>query len=299
MFKVTKDIIVFYHEYCLDGFASAYVAWKKFKNKADYIPLSYTADGLNILKSKKIKISDLKDREIYFIDFCLNEDEIKKVQKIAKTIMVIDHHIGKKELVQSLEGCVFRDGVSGAYLAHEYFFPNKPIPKLIQYISIGDTYNFSKNETSLKREKTIISYLATLNFDFKIFTQAEKDFEDKKRFLEIEKLARVLEINYLKLIEAQLEKAKLIVFEGYKVYAINASSVFKNELGHRLAQKTKLFTLIYSFEKGELKVSLRGEGKVDLSEIAKKYNGGGHFNAASFKTKDEKFIQEFVQKIIN
>ena len=28
------------------------------------------------------------------------------------------------------------------------------------------------------------------------------------------------------------------------------------------------------------KISYRGNGKVDLSVIAKKYNGGGHFNAS-------------------
>lgn len=299
MTKISKNIIVFYHGFCLDGFASAYTAWKKFKNKAEYIPLSYNVTGEDILKDKKIKISDLKDKQVYFIDFCLNEIEIKKVERVAKKLVVIDHHVGKKELVESLTGSIFRDGVSGAYLAHEYFFPKTKIPKLIQYISIGDTYSFSKNEKTRKREENIVAYLATLDFDFKIFSQVEKDFEDKKKFLEIEKLAKILQTNYLKLVENQLENAKLIDFEGYKVYAINASSTFKNELGHKLAEKTKLFTLIYNFANGELKVSMRGQGKVDLSKLAKKYNGGGHFDAASFRSGDEKFITEFIKKIIS
>lgn len=136
MTKISKNIVVFYHENCLDGFASAYTAWKKFKNKAEYISLSYNATGEDILKGKKIKVSDLKDKEVYFIDFCLNEREIKKVEKVAKKLVVIDHHIGKKELVESLAGSIFRNEVSGSYLVHEYFFPKTEIPKLIQYISI-------------------------------------------------------------------------------------------------------------------------------------------------------------------
>ena len=56
--KITKNIIVFYHENCLDGFTGSYVAHKKFKYKAEYIPLSRTAEGDNILQSKKIKISE-------------------------------------------------------------------------------------------------------------------------------------------------------------------------------------------------------------------------------------------------
>ncbi|MDQ1281848.1 MAG: hypothetical protein QG630_199, partial [Patescibacteria group bacterium] len=255
--KITKNIIIFYHEHCLDGFTSAYVANKKFKDKAEYIPLSHNDSGDDFLKDKKIKISDLKDKEIYFIDFCLNEKELKKVEKIAKKLVVIDHHIGKKELIESLPNHLFRNGVSGGYLAHEYFFPKNKMPEFVKYVSIGDTWTFSKNENIKKLEKNIISYLVTLEFDFKVFAKTEKDFEDKKKFEEIKNLGNILNINYLKLVEIQTEKSKLIDFEGYKIYAINASSIFRNELGHRLALKSKsLFSLIYTFEDGELKMSL-------------------------------------------
>lgn len=294
--KISKNIIVFYHESCLDGFASAYTAWKKFKNKALYIPLSYNATREDILKDKKVKISDLKEKQVYFIDFCLNEVEIKKVEKVAKKLIVIDHHLSKKDLVESLPNSLFRVGVSGAYLAHEYFFPKKPIPKLIQYISIGDTYTWQDEE----KERIVLAYISTLDFDFKVFVKAEKDLENKKEFLEIKKIGKILQSNYLKLVSNQINSARLINFEGYKVYAINASSTFKNELGHILAQKSKdLFSIVYTFENGELKISLRGEGKTDLSKLAKKYNGGGHFNAASFRTKDKKCILDFIDKIIS
>lgn len=298
--KINKNIIVFYHEHCLDGFTGAYVASKKFKNKAEYIALSHTDSGDDFLKTKKIKISELKGKELYFIDFCLNEKELKKVEKVVKKLVVIDHHIGRKELIETLPNHLFRDGVSGGYLAHEYFFPKNKMPEFIKYVSINDTYTFSKNENIKKIEKNITSYLVTLEFDFKVFTKVEKDFEDKKKFEEIKKLGDILNINYLKLVDIQMENAKLIDFEGHKVYAINASSIFKNELGHRLALKSKsLFSIIYTFENGELKMSFRGEGKIDLSKLTKKHNGGGHFNAASFRIKDLKFINEFVKKIIS
>lgn len=295
MTKITKNIIVFYHEHCTDGFAGSYVAHKKFKDKADYIPLSHTTDGANVLLSKKIKINDLKDKEVYFVDFCLNEVEMKKVEKVAKKLVVIDHHIGKEELVKSLPNSVFRNGVSGAYLAHEYFFPKKEIPKLIKYISIGDTWTWGQE----KFEKEILGYIYTLNFDFKTFAEVEKDLEDKSKFLEIKNIGEILQKNYLKLVEDQVNNAKLIDFEGYKVYAVNASRVFKSELGHILAEKTNSFSIIYYFEDGYLKMSLRGNGKVDLSELCKKYGGGGHFNASGIKINDKKFIMEFLNKILD
>ncbi len=297
--KITKNIIVFYHEYCFDGFTGSYVAWKKFKNKAEYIPLSHTDSGEDFLKTKKIKISDLKDKEVYFIDFCLNEKELRKVEKVVKKLVVIDHHIGRQELIESLPNHLFRNGVSGGYLAHEYFFPKNKMPEFIKYVSIGDTWSFSKNEKIETKEKSLLAYIYTINFDFKAFTKLEKDFEDINEFKKINKIGELLRKDYLKMVKDHLGSIKLIDFEGYKVYAVNASRVFRSDLGHILADMTKTFAIVYNFEKGELKLSFRGTGKVDLVEIAKKYSGGGHFNAAACRTKDEKFINAFIKKIIS
>ena len=294
-FDLTKNIIVFYHENCLDGFASSYVAWKKFKEKAEYIPLSHNATGEDILKDKKINISRLKEKEVYFIDFCLNETEIKKLQKIAKKLIVLDHHIGKKDLVESLDGSVFRNGVSGSYLAHEYFFPKKEIPKLIKYISIGDTYTWGKEIF----EQEILNYINTFDFDFKVFQKAEKDLGDKNKFLEAKKIGDILQKIKERQIKNQAEHAKMIDWEGYKVAILN-STTLSSEIGNKLCTDNKVdFAMIYRFSDNELKFSLRGIGKVDLTKVVKKYNGGGHFNAVGFRTNDPKFINEFVKKIVS
>lgn len=295
MSEIIKNIIVFYHEHCLDGFASAYVAWKKFKNKAEYIPLSYNASGEDILKDRKIKISDLKDKEIYFIDFCLNEDEIEKVAKVAKKLVVIDHHIGKEELVKSLPNSVFRNGVSGSYLVSEYFFPKDKIPKLIKYISIGDTWTWGQE----KFEKEILNYINTLDFDFKTFQKSEKDLEDKNKFLEAKKIGEILQKIKERQIKNQTEYAKIIEWEGYRVAILN-STTLSSEIGNYLCSNSKVdFAMIYRFSDKEMRFSLRGLGKVDLSKLSKKYGGGGHFNASGFSIKDEKFIMDFIKKIIS
>lgn len=295
MTKITKNIIVFYHESCLDGFASAYTAHKKFHNKASYIPLSHTASDQDILASKKNKITDLKDKLVYFIDFCPGREELLKIQKVARKLVVIDHHESSREFVKSLSGSVFGEGISGAYLASRYFFPRERVPKLIKYISAGDTYNWGHQ----KFEREILAYVRTIDFNFKAFAEVEKELENPKKFSQILRIGKILQENYLNLVKLQLSNAKLINFDGYEIYAVNASSTFKNELGHELALKSKAkFSVIYSFEKGELKISLRGNNKVDLAKLAEKFEGGGHFNAAAIKSKDPEFIREFIEKII-
>ena len=293
--KITKNIIVFYHDHCLDGFASSYVANKKFKDKAEYIPLSHNVSGEDILKDKKIKISELKDKEVYFIDFCLKSIELKKVQKVVKKLIVIDHHIGAKDLVESLPGSLFRDGVSGSYLAYEYFFPKKDIPKLIRYISVGDTYTWGQE----KFEQEILNYINAQDFDFKVFSKMEKDLEDKNKFLEIKKTGELLQKIKSRQIDTQVKFSKVIDWEGYKVAVLN-STTLSSEIGNKLCVENKVdFAMIYRFSEDELRFSLRGIGKVNLVEVVKKYNGGGHFNAVGFRTKDPKFINEFIKKIIS
>ncbi len=298
--KITKNIIVFYHGECLDGFGGAYVAWKKFKNKADYIALSYNAGGENILKEKNIKILELKDKEIYFIDFCLNEIELKKVEKVAKKLAILDHHISKKDLVESISNSIFRNDVSGSYIAHEYFFSNKKVPKLIEHISIGDTWTFSKDEKKRKIEEYVKSYLGILDFDFKIFQKAEKDLEDKKIFNEKIKIGEILDNVKYKQVKTQSKYSDIIEFDGYKAIALNSTTLASRIGSYLCEQNTKIdFVIIYRFSEGRLKVSFRGRDKIDVSKIAQKYNGGGHFNAASFMTNDKKFINDFIEKIIS
>ena len=297
--KITKNIIIFYHDHCLDGFTGSYVAWKKFKNKAEYIPLSHNDSGEDFLKDKKIKISELKDKEIYFIDFCLNEKELRKVEKVSKKLVVIDHHLGRKELIETLPNHLFRDGVSGGYLAHEYFFPKNKIPEFIKYVSIGDTWSFNKNEKIKTKEESILSYINTQDFDFKSFQKLEKDLEDKNKILEAKNIGDILQKIKTRRIKNQTEFAKIIKWEGYTVAILNASAL-SSEIGNKLCEDKKIdFAMIYRFGDNELKFSLRGIGKVDLVKIAKQYGGGGHFNASGFRTKDLNFINDFVKKIIS
>lgn len=297
--KITKNITIFYHEHCLDGFTGAYIAWKKFKEKAEYIPLSHNDSGEDFLKDKKIKISELKDKEVYFIDFCLNEKELKKVEKVAKKLVVIDHHIGRKELIETLPNHLFRDGVSGGYLAHEYFFPKNKMPELVKYVSVGDTWTFSKNEKTKSIEESILSYINTQDFDFKVFQKLEKDLDDKNKFLEAKNVGDILQKVKTRRIKNQSEYVKIINWEGYKVGILNSTSL-SSEIGNKLCVDNKIdFAMIYRFSENELKFSLRGVGKVDLVKIAKQYGGGGHFNASGFRTKDLNFINEFVKKIIS
>lgn len=91
--------------------------------------------------------------------------------------------------------------------------------------------------------------------------------------------------------------AQKVKFEGYAVYALNAPPFFASELGHALAKKLPPIAIVWRQEKRKIKVSLRSNGKVDVSKIAKRYGGGGHKAAAGFAFEAErKFPWKIIKK---
>ncbi|MCX8513510.1 MAG: DHHA1 domain-containing protein, partial [Candidatus Pacebacteria bacterium] len=95
-----------------------------------------------------------------------------------------------------------------------------------------------------------------------------------------------------------VNSASLVEFEGYKVYAVNATSGLRSEVGHRLAEKTGTFSMVYYYDALDKfwKISLRSVKDFDVSVIAEKYGGGGHKNAAGFIYQSQ-FPLPFVKEI--
>ena len=79
------------------------------------------------------------------------------------------------------------------------------------------------------------------------------------------------------------EGAVFVEFEGFKVYAINVPDMFASDIGNELALRTNSFGIVWSEDDKGIRVSLRSVKDFDVSEIAKKYGGGGHKGAAGFK----------------
>ena len=76
--KNLKDIVVIYHDQCRDGFGAAYAAWKKFGDKASYIPR----------KTQEAVPEGLESKEIYIVDYSYKKPILEELR--AKNIRVIN-----------------------------------------------------------------------------------------------------------------------------------------------------------------------------------------------------------------
>lgn len=259
-----KDIVIIYHKHCQDGFAAAWAAWKKFGDKASYIPAI----------DRNVYPTGIYGKEVYIVDFSFSEPITRDLLAKNRRVVALDHHVSSKELVESLPEHVYSDHDSGAKIAWKYFHPTKHTPQLIEYVSDGDTWAHA-----LPDWREIEAYLHIHELEFSTFDQLAEEIEDNREKI-IEK-GLVLVKQFDNLLREHVEKAMLVNFDGHEVYAVNASSFLRSELGHILALKKGPFSIVYRFEKDTLKVSLRGDGSIDCSKLAEKYGGGGHHNASA------------------
>lgn len=262
-----KPVVILYHADCPDGFGGAYAAWKKFGDEAEYIPVKHNRP-VPTLESA---------RDVYVVDFCYPKDVMDTIAGNAKSLTVLDHHKGIKEVVESFPGHVYDEKRSGAVIAWNYFHPDTPVPLLLQYVQAGDLYTFDMPDA-----RAALSYLYTHHFHFEEWDRLRAAFEDDKTRASM--FARgAIYYEYYSLMVAQIAaRAELVEFEGYEVYLGSAPSQFLSDVGHELCKKKGPLALVAGIAHDGIKVSLRGDGTVDVSELARRFEGNGHPNSSAF-----------------
>jgi len=263
-----KDTVILYHANCSDGFGGAWAAYKKFGNKAEYIPVRHQTPPPK----------GLKNRIIYMIDFTFPMEITKKLIADNKQVTSIDHHATSEEATRITKDYLFSNDNSGSVLAWKYFHGDKPVPQMLKYMEDMDLWKFKVPYT-----KEVFAYHNLYDFTFKIWDKLAKDLENTEKRKAIIQQGKLILAYEDKVIEKLVnENAELVEFAGYKVLAVNSPN-FHSQIGNLLALKKSPFGIVWRAKAGLWLISLRGIGKVHLGEIAGKYGGGGHKNAAAFK----------------
>lgn len=263
--------LILYHGGCPDGFGGAYAAWKKFGDTAEYHELS---------RSKPFPVEECAGRDVYFIDFSYNSDEeMARYQSAASSLTVLDHHEGVKEIVKKLPQHVYDANRSGAGIAWDYFHEGAARPKLIDYLEDDDLFRFSHPET-----KPVLSYLGLHPFTFEFWDETAATLEDSERSAALLQKASIFAECFDKLADLSVEHAKMVEFEGRTVPFANAHPYkpIKSLVGNKLAKKFPPFALVVSAHPEGYGVSIRGDGSVNVAEIASHYGGNGHPSSAGF-----------------
>ena len=231
-------------------------------------------------------VMDNIDEEIIVVDLNINEVTADYILNNHKNVLVFDHHLSNKDMNKyPFIKVIDFDSIkqSGTSLYYKYLLEkynnellNKDVvKKLVEHVRTMDTYDFS---ITSKEEANNIEVLFKIygrelfidKFYNVIINDKELYSDEDLNLINLEKLRIKRYVEEKEIIEITLDNKKIGV-----VFAERNMS----ELGNYLVNKYDYldYVILINVDKS---ISYRGNNKVDLSVIAKKYNGGGHFNAA-------------------
>lgn len=309
-----KPDICIYHGGCDDGFGAALAVHAKWGDSVEYVPGAY--NGFDWPK-------DLQDKRILFVDFSLKQPQMRElvnggiVGQRVHSVVVLDHHktaeadlypwsIGGKsgalpadlngkatgkcalaridELLalnqmENIEPIVafFDMHKSGARMAWEFCHPGYDVPRLIRYIEDRDLWRFSLRET-----KAVSAALRTYPHDFDVWHGLCGD-----PYALIAEGGPILR-GHEKNVAAFILNRYWDTIAGVRVPMLNVPYHYASDCADAMlaAEPDAPFCASwFARADGKIQYSLRSrDDRMDVSEVAKKFGGGGHRNAAGFVT---------------
>lgn len=254
---------VIYHAHCVDGFTAAWIAHLKYGSNTDFIPMTY---------NDKLDISKFAGHDVSILDFSFKRDVTENLAKITKSLVILDHHISAQKELVDLPYAKFEREQSGATMAWEYFFPGTQIPKFVQYVRDRDLWKFN-----LPDSRIFSLWLKTQSRTFDNWTKINRKVVEE--WISILDESRGIESHVNFIINLLSEQASEGSLNGWRCLAVN-SPIYQSEIGEILQNKAPI-GLIYWEQNNKVIVSLRSH-KVDVSEIAKFWSGGGNPQTAGF-----------------
>jgi hypothetical protein len=291
-----KPDICMYHGNCADGFTAAWAVWERWGSEVEYRAMHYGKEDY----------SGLTDKHVLFVDFApkidWEHDFDGRFWRGARSVAIIDHHkTAEATLMQSginvlpprhqFETHVNCHGVdgspfiwalfdmerSGAALTWGWVWPELPAPAIVRYVEDRDLWKFK-----LDRSREVAANLFSHPYDFHVWKKVAQDIE--YGFDKFCAAGEAIERKHFKDINEILAACtREMVIGGYVVSVANVPYTLASDAAGTLS-KGKPFGACY-FDRADCRVfSLRSrDDGVDVSEIAKRYGGGGHRNAAGFQ----------------
>lgn len=293
-----KPDICIYHGGCDDGFGAAWAIWKRWPD-CQFVPGIYgeafdgeTARGKNVL----------------FVDFSFKREPMRVLAAVAKSVIVIDHHktaeaelapwdvhLGNGQsatpefLVSHLYDPAhaydppivawFDMTQSGAVMAWKFARSEKAVPLFLELIEDRDLWKFKFGEAT----KQFSAALRTYDQEFNLWDKLAERESTSHLIADGAVILRAHNANIRKF----MADCYMDTIDGYSVPVVNVPYHYASDMAHALLSRFPgaLFTACWFRRRdGMIQYSLRSEDhRLDVSEIAKKFGGGGHRNAAGYQ----------------
>jgi hypothetical protein len=219
--------------------------------------------------------------KVVIVDFSLPLEDMRRAQKTSQLVW-IDHHKSAFDKLSEMEDIPGLRSLDEAacVLTWQTFFPGEPVPKAVLYIGDRDTWQHAYDASTPFSEG--LHQEDTRPWNDKLWNPLLDDEVD--RVEELIQRGTVLHQARVRRIKRQIKRYGFeVTFEGHHTLAINARGsgemgALIRQLGYEIG-----YCYIEAEQNGELRtfVTLYSD-RVDVSEIARKFGGGGHAGAAGF-----------------
>ena len=285
--------MICFHHNDADGRASGAIVKKYVDENFPDIVQRYVEVDYGQFSEDDILSQITKDETVYVVDFHFSPEITLEMCKIAGKIRVFDHHKTGAEITAQYPKeveCYCDPGseFAGCELVWNYLFPTTKMPRAVELIADRDKWAWKYgDETAQFNEGLKLCDHQPRNMVWDVLLDVDLSgtlddiVEDGKVCLKYRDCICKEYRNFWGF-EAEIE--------GYKCYVMNL--VYPGAKSEMFAEKLDEYDVCVGivFKNGTWKVSLRSNGKVDVSEIAKKFpGGGGHAGAAGMVVKELPF----------
>lgn len=277
MYESDCERVVIYHANCKDGHGVKAIM-KLLNIHAEYMPLQYGSYDF-----EQLKLS-LANKLVYVSDFSFNIEECNKLEKVVKSMVIVDHHDTPfKSPVADLKYTHFDMCKSGTRLTWEFWKSSlgADIPLMVKLIEDRDIWNFFYSPYTEALE------IAISTFGMEIIDKYLCNDASLKALL-----SSFMEYGIDEKLRKDISKSKNtlpMTIDGIKFQSINLTSGM-SEILNLISLEHNLPAISYYIDSNEraLICSLRSSiEEVDVGEIASRFGGGGHKAASGFKIKLE------------
>lgn len=238
------------------------------------------------------------NEQIYIVDYSILPEEMDRLLYITKDVTWIDHHISAikkyEDYPHEIKGVRY-NGVAGCMLTYCYLrhmdngritfneLMTKDAPMFTKYIADYDVWTFEYGDDT--RKFNLGSELHDLSPDGELLERVYNFSIDQSFCSEIIKQGETI-MQYRDNWAKDYCKSKGFETElnGHKCYALNLAMISSDHFKSVNEDDYDMF-IGFSFDGKIWTYSLRSS-KIDCSEVAVKYGGGGHKGAAGFTSKE-------------
>ena len=271
-----RRIVIHHGGACADGFCSAWLFSKAFPD-AEFVAAKHGEPP-----------PDVRGAHVYVVDFSYPHDVMARmVRDTGGEFVVLDHHKTAERELAGLEGHYHFDlNKSGARLAWEFLLEHGLLsldflarfgfddpPWLVRYTEDRDLWRWE-----LKRSREVNAALRSYPLTF----AAWDSLHARAHWGLVPEGEAILRAQ-AQAVERHVRNAAEVEIGGHKVLCVNATDL-QSEIAGELAEGRPFGACYFDRADGLRVYSLRSrDGGIDVSEVARRFGGGGHRNAAGFQ----------------